>query len=59
MIGDAKLEIDVNFEVLVREYRLKINGEMDDLLAQLKLNFDNWKIDVIDSFNFKRNEFTL
>jgi hypothetical protein len=41
LIGEAKVEIDLNFEVVVREYRVKVNLDMDNMITGLALK---WKL---------------
>lgn len=39
-----KLEIDLNLETVVNEYRVTINGKMDALLLTLNNDYDAWVI---------------
>lgn len=59
LIGEAKVEIDLNFEVVVREYRVKVNLDMDDLLLGLALKWKLYKADQIKLFDNRKADFLI
>lgn len=48
IVNEMKLEIDINLETVVNEYRVTINLRMDGILGDLIVEYDAWKLMIIE-----------
>jgi len=48
IINEMKLEIDLNLETVINEYRVTIQGKMDAMLLTITTEWDAWKIMITE-----------